>query len=327
MSEDISLLPEELRAPEAKKSNVSRPEQRMPMHLPIQEVPQIIEIDEGEEVKGSRSFFSNITEKLKSVWNGFQLKLMKTDSLDLPAKAPPDAFFTPLNVGDRASKAASSVPLEEPGVAPLRRVVVKRVHKPVHVSFLHESSETAIDLPKRRFTLFLLVFVFCSLFGGSFALLEWQTALAQTNLRVLQARTQDAKKRAEEQQAMWVGFQDLEPRLQALTQLLDRHVAPTLVLDRLAAATLRDVFYTSLTLTPDGSLTLSVVAPSYETAARQIVAIRNAGFASRVEAMGYQGSYSSQARLEKVTFQMRLQLQAQVLQAGQKDLISENVRL
>lgn len=320
MSDEISLLPTELRGREDKaKASSSVDAEPRSMHLPLQDGTEIIEIEEEEEPKGVRALLGKISRGFKTVAEQLRLMLRHSEEeIESPAKAPPEAFFHPQP--QRPSSAPSNSPSSAPKSPIPHRVVVKRIHKPVHVSLLDAEAEALIDLPKRKFTFFLLMFVFCALLGGSFALLEWQTARAEGGLEELRSQTQDVQQRSKERQQMWEGFQDLEPRLRALSQLLDRHLAPTLLLDRLAAATLPDVFYTSMTLAPDGHLTLSVVAPSFETAARQVVALRNSAVASRVEAMGYQASYAPQGALEKVAFQIQLRLQASSLRAGEATL-------
>ncbi|MFH1077924.1 MAG: hypothetical protein V1745_01405, partial [Patescibacteria group bacterium] len=89
----------------------------------------------------------------------------------------------------------------------------------------------------------------------------------------------------------------------------DAHVNPTKVFYALEQYTVPDVSYSSFTLTPDGRVTLAATAASFESAARQVVALRDSGIATDVSAMGYQAAYDEKSgTLMTVSFQIGMKL-------------------
>jgi hypothetical protein len=188
----------------------------------------------------------------------------------------------------------------------------------VRVSFLEdEDLRLAADIPRRRFTIIVTAVVFIALFGGSATLLWWQGDRAIENLASVDGQIMDIKTKIDERQSAWNQYQDLEPRLKALGVLLDRHVAPTRIFYGLESNTVPDVSYSAFTLAPDGRVTLSATAASFESAARQVVALRKSGLTSDVQAMGYQATYDAKTgALQGVTFQIALTLAPSVMNAA-----------
>jgi Tfp pilus assembly protein PilN len=201
--------------------------------------------------------------------------------------------------------------------APRRVRVIRRVRKPVRVSFLDDDAmRLSIDLPRRRFTLVVFASVFALLFAGSFIILDQQGDRAALNAETVNSQLADVQNRIKDKQKDWSSFQDLEPRLKALGGVLDGHLMPTMIFDALEKATVPDVFYSSFTLLPEGRLTLAVTAPSFESAARQVVALRESAIASSVESLGFHASYEKDTvKVERVNFQVNIDLKPDVTKA------------
>jgi hypothetical protein len=354
MPSDISLLPENLRKREEQfKKAVPAPEteESVKMHLPDPEVEdiEIIEIDEGEvgEVLAGEPAFSRAIFGIQSFFQDMTAKLFHPHMAEPPPKLPPQ-FFTPPKQKEKKPP-PGLVPI--PGVTPLakpevkeaviakeapnvqtasapqkarvmpaiktpKRVrIIKRVRKPVRVSFLDEQElQLRVDIPRRRFTLAIYVVAFALLFTGSYLILIWQGERVGANAESVRVDLADVGKSINDKQGAWTAYQDLEPRLKALSGLLDRHVAPTRLFDQLERFTVPDASYSSFNLSPDGHLLLAASTKSYESAARQIVSFRKSGIASSVDAYGYQASFDdATGSIAKVTFQINLTLNPEVL--------------
>jgi hypothetical protein len=335
MPDDISLLPEEIRKKEEElKSHTPPPTTGgdVKMHLPHpeQDDVEIIEVDEGEvgEVLKGESFVAKTLFKAQSLAGDLKSKLFEPHAAEPPPKLPPQ-FFTPpsgkkgppglipTNGGTAAAVQPPKARVMPAAQAPRRVRVIRRVRKPVHVSFIEQAdARSHIDLGRRLFTLILLFIVFSALAGGGYVLLRRQGDRANANVREATGRLQEAQQATKERLANWESFRDLEPRLKALSQLLDRHVSPSRLFDALEAHTVPDVFYSTFTLSPDGRLLLGTTAPSFESAARQLVALQSSGIARSVEAMGYQARYNgTTGKLESVTFQIALTIDPRALLA------------
>lgn len=342
MAPDISFLPEELRRKEEELKRQPAPPSNAPeglaMHLPMTEGEdiEVIEVDEGEisEVLAGEPLLSRVLFKTSSFFEELKDSLFHPRLAEPPPKLPPQ-FFKPPAAKPRA--APGLVPLggakPQPSVAgeakpkarimpeaqaPRRVRVIKRIRKSVRVSFLEdEELRLAADIPRRRFTLIVTAVVFLALVGGSYALLTWQGDRARTNLSDVNGRISAVETKITERQTAWSAYQDLEPRLKALGVLLDGHVAPTRIFYGLENNTVPDVSYSSFTLSPDGRVTLSVTAASFESAARQIVALRRSGLAADVQAMGYQAAYDAKSGvLQSVNFQIAMTLAPAVMSAA-----------
>ncbi len=325
MSDDISLLPGHDRSPEKESRVVSQrpsPDANLKMHVPGAERDdvEVIEVDEGDvnDVLDGEPFLSRILFRAQTWVQEITSQLFEPRVNAPPAKVPPQFFKPPAARGKTVSmEGAAKTRVIPEAKAPRRVRVIRRVRKPVRVSFIEEEhASSRINLSRRRFTLGFIAVLFCALFAGSFVLLRWQGERAQVNAQAATTRlsaTQDASRMRLQE---WESYRDLEPRLKSLSDLLERHVSPSRVFDALEANTLPDVYYTSLTLSPDARLVLGTTAPSFESAARQIMAFESSGIARSVQAMGYQARYTPESgALESVTFQLSLSLNPAVLRA------------
>lgn len=243
-----------------------------------------------------------------------------------PPAGPAGAPAVPLRKEERAEPIEGGFLPVKPRIVPFAKVprrvrVIKRIRKPVRVSFVSEEELRLmrVDIPKRRFTLITATVVFAILIGGGDYLLRAQERDAQHGLAKADLQIAEARRHIEEKQRDWAAFQDLEPRLKALSGLLDRHISPTRLLDHLERNTLPTVSYESFSLSPDGRVTLSVTADSFTSAARQIVALQTSGFFQKVEASNYAAQYDPPGSPvpRSVQFQATLFLPEAALRASQ----------
>ena len=197
-------------------------------------------------------------------------------------------------------------------VAPRRVRVIRRVRKPVRVSFVSDEDLRLmhIDVRKRQFAFALTIVLFLVLGGGGYALLNWQKSQAQEKLRQADAQYFEVERNINEKLKAWSTFQSLEPKLKTLAGLLDKHVSPTQLLNELEKTTLPTVYYESFTVTADRKVTLSVVADSLETAAKQMVVFNKADFVKKADASSYLLTYDpkDKSRIVGVNFQLALTL-------------------
>ncbi|MCI0479883.1 hypothetical protein L0Y59_05035 [Candidatus Uhrbacteria bacterium] len=340
MSADISLLPEDERKKEAERKKTPPPVQKpgeLRMHVPEsdEENIEVIEVDEGDvsQVLAGEPFVTRIIFQTQALVAGMWQKLFHPPELEPPPKLPPQ-FFKPPTGGKPGAPAVPGAKTDaggkpkvsiKPDEEAARRVrVIKRVRKPVRVSFLEdEELQLQIDIPRRRFTILLTTIVFILLFGGGYGVLQWQGDRARANLADVKQQIADVEARSKERNATWATYSDLEPRLRAVSDLLASHVNPTKVFYFLEQYTDPDVSYGSFTLTPDGRLTLAASAKSYEATARQIVALRESGFVTDVTSVGFQIVNATKEEGERkvfetksVGFQIGMALVPTVLKAG-----------
>jgi hypothetical protein len=197
-------------------------------------------------------------------------------------------------------------------VAPKRVRVIRRVRKPVRVSFVSDEDLRLmhVDVRKRKFTFAVTFCLFLLLGGGGYALLDWQKTQAQDRLVQAQAQVNETQRSINEKLRSWSSFQSLEPKLKTLAGLLDQHVSPTKLLRDLEDATLPTVYYENFSVTPDRRVTLSVITDSLESAAKQLVAFRQADFVKSADASSYTIEYDPQQtrRVTAVRFQMSVTL-------------------
>ncbi len=337
MSDEISLLPEDLRKKEAAlKLNQPKLIQNpndFKFSVPVQEADdiEVIEIDEGEieQVLASEPLVARLMYKASNLFEEVKHKLFTPQEPEPAPKLPPQ-FFTPpplkpkpalapvrptdaapfagiagaqpvpaLALTDAqiatATKAATGPGLTRAKLSPLptsaaRRVrVIKRVRKPVRVSFVSDTDlrMMQIDIPKRKFTLAVMAVVCVLMLGGGYYLLDGQRVAADQGFQEAQKQLSSVHTQIAERQKTWNAYQDLEPRLKALSGLLVTHVSPTMLLQDIENRTLPTVSYGSFSYTTDGRVQLSVVADSLITAAKQIVAFQKAPFIKKVEAQNY----------------------------------------
>ena len=197
-------------------------------------------------------------------------------------------------------------------VAPRRVRVIKRVRKPVRVSFVSEEETRLmhVDVKKRRFTFIIMTVLFIVLLAGGYELLDYQRQQAQASLDQANAQLAQVNGDISEKLKVWSSFQNLEPKLKALAGLLDQHVSPTQLLDDLENNTLPTVSYDTFSLATDGKVTLSVTADSLETAAKQVLVFQTAPFVKTVDASNYAIDYNPKDKtaVMDVKFQVVLTL-------------------
>ncbi len=342
-----------------KEAQTPEAEEDVRMHLPDPEEEdiEIIEIDEGEvgEVLAGEPALSRAIFGIQSFFQVITAKLLHSTTEEPPPKLPPQFFIPPKQKEKKPPQGLIPIPgvtpppkqevkeavivKEAPKVqttiaptqqkprvmpaakSPKRVRVIKRVRKPVRVSFLDEQElQLRIDIPRRRFTLAIYVVAFAMLFTGSYLILIWQGERANVNAERVRSDLADVGNRIKEQHGAWIAYQDLEPRLKALGGLLNNHVAPTQLFEQLERFTIPDASYSSFTLSPDGHLILSASTRSYESAARQIVSFRTSGIASSVDSYGYQASFDEVSGLmKKVDFQISLVLNKSILRLVQAE--------
>lgn len=352
LPDDLRRQEEELKG----KPKATSHEEVLPMHIPSPESEdiEVIEVDEGEvgDVLSTEPWLSRVVFGAQSFIQKLRVSLFQPRREQPPPKLPPQFFKPPskakapglvpiagaepvnrpapaeekpAGVAAPVMKAASPVseaPKPKARVMPAaevaRRVrVIKRVRKPVRVSFLDEAEwQMMADVPRRKFTLIFTFVVFVILIGGGYYLLQQQGQRSLANLAEVQTRLSDVQGEIAERQTQWSNYRDLEPRLKQLGTLLDAHVAPTALFDALERATVPSVFYSGMSMAPTGAVTLSATAPNFDDAARQVVALRAAGFAKSVDAYGYHADYAGNSNvLQRVTFQMTLTLNRSFLNA------------
>ena len=236
-------------------------------------------------------------------------------SLLASSVAAPGSPPSPAAAGAAAKPKARIIPAEK---TPRRVRVIKRVRKPVRVSFVSEEDLRLlhVDISKRKFTLAILTLLFVASIGVGVFALGQQQAAADAELAAAKTQSADVLSVTAEKQKEWSNFQDLQPRLKALIGLLNQHMSPTHLLASLEKTTLKDVQYGSFSLTPDQRVSLPVITDSYESAARQIVAFQHASFVKSVDASGFTALYDSKNPLlpKSVTFQVTLTLSPSALQ-------------
>lgn len=346
MSNDISLLPEELRKrEEGFRSAREVPEEPTHSSKEIQfSVPaedqddmEVIEIDEGEvdQVLAGEPWPSKIFYRLIS-WVADAKHALLDPHLSVPPPKSPPQFFTPPvpktsirppvssvasangSVPSTASSAKTKATITPFASAPKRIRVVKRIRKPVHVSFVSEAEMqlSRVDIGKRRFTLvFLMIFFVCALGVSAYAL-NIQRVAAHGALANADVQLADVTGQIQAKQSRWSAFQDLEPRLKALNGLLDAHVSPNRLFQEIETHTLATVFYGSLSLTPDKRVTLATTADSLSSAAAQIATFEKAPFVKKVDVSGYSIKYDppDAPAPTRVDFQIILTLSDEALQ-------------
>ncbi|MFZ6015974.1 MAG: hypothetical protein ACOYUZ_06530 [Patescibacteria group bacterium] len=307
---------------------------------------EIIEVDASEvdQVLVGEPLYSKLYFKA-SLWiDGFKQKYLQPRAAEPPPKEPPQFFKAPpikpaekgkipaeaapgpgvkapaTVTAKEASKtpaAVSAQPAAKPkvriipsGATPRRRVrIIKRVRKPVHVSLLDEEMmrQMHINIPRRQFTLIFLTILFAAVFVGSYFLLENAKTSAAAEQQTVQSALNDVKNLSRSELEKWMSYQDLEPRLIALGNLMDEHKSVLKVLAFLEKNTLKDVSYGSFSKDSDNQVNLAVTAGSIESAARQLLVFEEAPEIQTLEANSFSISTDEQAQSKKVTFQLLLE--------------------
>lgn len=342
---------------EKRRRPIPEEEERTPsMHLPADETGEdleVIEVDEGDltDVLAGEPWLSRSLFQAQTWIRDTAAKLFHPRPPAMPEtlppqfvappprpKGPPPGLIVipgaePVAAKPSATPTKPATPLtsfapkkELPKtrvipapITPRRVRVIKRVRKPVSVSFVSTyERELASDVPRRRFTLVLTTAVCIALVAGGYDLLRRQGARAAENLNAVNEQVAVVEKQIADQQQTWSAYSDLEPRLRALTGLLDRHVFPTALFDALERLTLPTVYYSSLTFAQNGAVTLAATAPSFEAAAQQVVSLRDGGIATRVDAFGYQATYAETGAVDHVNFQLTLTLDPSLVNAAKQ---------
>ncbi len=355
MSDEISLLPENQRGKEEElKKHEPKPEPPKPEELKFSvpadegEEVEVIEVDEGEldQILANEPPLTRFVYKATAFLQGLKDKLFKPQPIAPPPKAPPQFFKPPEKktgmapLGAPVPPMGAALPAKPPmapagmapaapakpkaritpsATAPHRVRIIKRVRKPLHVSFVSEEELRMlhIDVAKRRFTFATAAVLFLILLGGSYALLRYQLTGADASKQEAQDQLTQVQQDIASKQKQWSDFQDLEPRLVALNQLLDQHVSPTHLLQLIESHTLPDVAYNSFSLTSDGTLSLGVKARSIESAAGQVSVFQHADFITSVQAPNYAMQYSTSTNdATNVDFQLSLTLNDLALRAS-----------
>ena len=335
---DISLLPEGLRGNEQTPKVGSPPTTPLTvpgdlkMHVPssvtADEDIEIIEVDESDlgAILADEPWFTRLSYQASSFLDSVKDKLFAGKESAPPPKLPPQ-FFTPpkggggmvtkpgsppaaggtaaagstggLN-GAAASSAHPRVRITPQAEVPRRVRVIRRVRKPVRVSLITSEDVLAyrVDVPRRKWTLAVCVLLFSSVIAGGYWLLNTRVAKAQTDLDGLQAKADSTAVDIAKGEKTWDTYRDLQHRLTVLNDLLNHHMIITRFFDFLSEWTLPEVTYSSAAFTPDGGINLTVTAPTYAAAARQIVALQKSPLVQHVQAVAFSGDES------KVSFQM-----------------------
>jgi len=335
MSEEISLLPEELRKKEealkGERPSEAAPASDLKFNFPTEEEEdiEIIEVDEGEldQVLQGEPTLTKAAYYLTAFVDDIRNRLFKPKPEVAPAKMPPEFFKAPPTkaaavsgkqqmpglpsaaavpskpgaVGSEAMKPAVAqmpgVPKGKVQITPFdktpRRVrVIRRVRKPLKVSFVSEEAlRLKVDIPRRRFTLITMAVTFILLLGGAYGLLDYQLNQSKENAEQAKRQLEEVRGEIQGQLQAWSTFQLLEPKLQTLASLLDQHLSPTKVLDDLEQSTLPTVYYTNFSLSPDHRISLGIKADSIDTAARQLAVFQQAKFVKKIEANSYAVEY------------------------------------
>ncbi len=346
---DISLLPESIRAKEEqiKKEYASeeQPESESLMHVPKDEFEdvEIIEVEEGEvdQVLSNEPFMTRFLYKAGIWLDEKKDELFKPRVAEPPPKLPPQFFEpgTPKKIGGplETQKNIPEVVIRPEGQAPLvspaaqikkdkariipsgtkkRRVrIIKKVRKSVHVSLLDEGvvRQLQVNVPKRKFTLAFLTLFFAAVFVASFVLLDQQQASALAAQNTTDSELMDLRGSIQELQKKWTVFQDLEPRLISLSDLLDKHVSTLHVFKFLEQNTLSNVHYGGFLMDNEGRVALTVFAPSYEAAAKQLTIFQSSPEVKEVSASAFTSMVSELDNSSIVSFQLIISFHTQAL--------------
>jgi Tfp pilus assembly protein PilN len=307
---DISYLPENLRGTEAsvQKQKSATPPVDGPvlkMHIPAStadEDIEIIEVDESElgAILADEPFFTRLSYQLSVAFDTLKQKLTKQSAAP-PAKLPPQFFSPPKSglvtapgragaVGGDATKSRARItPL---GDAPRRVRVIRRVRKPVRVSLLSAEELLAyqVNVPNRQWTLAVSAVLFMLVIGGGYWLLTVRVQDAAAQLASFNQELEATRAEIRTKETMWSTYRDLERRLTTLNGLLNSHRVMTRALDFLEKVTLPQVYYQSATMSPEGLISLDVVADSFETAAKQLITLERHPAVKSAEALSFSAS-------------------------------------
>jgi hypothetical protein len=323
------------------------------MHVPKSETDdvEVIEVDESEvdQILKTEPLMSRLVYKAGIWFERTRDKLFKTRKAEPPPKAPPQ-FFQPnamakppapagMGLGGKPgapgpAMAGAGMPtavgsmgmagagdgkpkarIIPSGASPRKVKIIKRVRQPMHVSFLDQElvRTLQINIPKRKVTLGFLALFFAAVFAGTYFLIDKQQVNASAAEDVAAKELGGLRSQIMDLQKKWTSFQDLEPRLMALNDLMDKHVSILHVLKILEQKTLTDVSYAGFMLDSGGQLHLAVTAPSYEAAAKQLQIFKDSPEIKGVDATAFAYTAGTADKQGTVNFQLNLQLQTPAL--------------
>jgi len=321
------------------------------MHVPKSETEdvEVIEVDESEvdQILKTEPLMSRLIYKAGIWFESTRDKLFKTRKAEPPPKAPPQFFRpdklakppAPVGMGLGAKPAAppmaaAGVPpapagmgmaaageakpkarIIPSGASPRKVKIIKRVRQPMHVSFLDQDlvRTLQINIPKRKITLGFLALFFAAVFAGVYFLLDKQQVNASAAEEVAAKELRGLRSQIMDLQKKWTSFQDLEPRLMALNDLMDKHISILHVVKILEQKTLTEVSYAGFMLDSGGQLRLTVTAPSYEAAAKQLQVFKDSPEIQSVDATAFAYTAGMADKPGKVGFQLGLKLQTPAL--------------
>jgi hypothetical protein len=309
-----------------------------------------VDASEVDQMLIGEPLYTRLYYKASLFVDSLKQKYLAPRPIEAPAKTPPQ-FFKPPAKGAEAPAKTPTKPGETPAVLPKTQVgkqepqpttppkpgeapakpkafirpaakkpttgrrvrIIKRVRKPVHVSLLDEQvmRELHINIPKRQFTLVFLTILFGVIFTGAFLLLDQAIAQALTQQEVIQSQYISVRNDVKIEQDKWQAFQDLEPRLIALNDLLDTHISANKVLQFLEENTLVDISYHNFMMSDDGRVNLGVTATDYNAAARQLLIFEESPYVQAAESNSF-----ATANLEGktyVSFQLVLYLKPEII--------------
>jgi Tfp pilus assembly protein PilN len=354
---DISFLPEHLRGQEEPKTSSAPAASAAPadlrMHIPQapqEEDVEILEVDATDlgAVLAGEPWLTRLTYRVSAALDRLKMVLQGEDSHAPPPKLPPQFFTPPKNglvtktsaaplppPGARLNEAQASAPRPmesettsraRPGVRitpsgePSQRVrVIRRVRKPVRVSLISAEDMVAlsVDIPKRRWTLGVVSVLFAGIIVGGYVLLSGRVSDARAAAAGLNQDLTNIRAEIRERQQRWSTFQDLEQRLKLLNGLLANHVVITRLFDFLETRTLPEVSYRTVSLSPEGVLTLDVMTDSFSSAARQLVSFEQSPMVKRVDATAFTAEQDGvTGGIKRVVFQLLVTLDTRLLRGA-----------
>lgn len=156
-------------------------------------------------------------------------------------------------------------------------------------SFIPRQTGNAVLEPprRRRGRLNLLSFFSLVSFFGALMLSVGVFLLKQTNVEMLESRKQELSERRNLfKQDDIESIRQLDTQIRTATYLLDGHVAPSVLLDLLERTTQDEIQYTDFAFArrPSGSVsvTMTGIAPRFNTVARQAMRFADENFFRRV---------------------------------------------
>lgn len=344
---DISFLPQDMRAEEEKMKQTPPPPAASPkptddlkMHVPNAEADEdieIIEVDEGDlaAVLSDEPLMTRLTYQASLFLDKIKGQLFKKEEPALPAKVPPQFFrppkpglvtkaritpsgpvTTPLSPSGMPSAGArppvpSRARITPQADTPRRVRIIRRIRKPVRVSLIsaEELAELRVDTGRRKWTLGIFIMLFSAILITGYIFLSKQLAHAKENLNAVETQVSDIRTRAGERTVIWKKYEDLEARLRLLNNALNEHIVINRLFDVLQEITLPTVSYRSANFGKDGTLSLDVIADSYDSASGQMIVLESHPKVLSAEASSFTlNKDEATGSILSVTFQLQIKL-------------------